>query len=358
MSAEAASSSSSSANDESVTIPPVPAGHTQLYVKNLAFTTTEDGLNTFVNEKVGARPHSVNIVTTRRPGKFQGRSRGFGFITIITERSNDAINKLNGQELDGRELSVVEAKPRDPDAPRPKRQPRIPRANKDNNANNNDNNNNQTEEGDSKRAKPERKSFPNATQLYVNNLSFDTTPEQLADLFKSKTGQSPLDVDIVKSRFGKYKDRSRGFGFVFVSDSVLEAAKSLDGSLFAERPIGVQMAKPQDDSSAASSSSSAAPSSSRGGRRRRGGAGGGRQSSANTDGTSSGEAGSDEAPNNRRRRPRGGGAGSKAEEGESVSSSGGAPPRGRGGRRRGRGGRRGGANNNNDAAGSGETNNA
>lgn len=244
------SSSSAAASTEPV-IPPVPAGHTQLYLKNLSFTTTEESLSSHVTSLVG-KPHSVNIVTTKRPGKFQGRSRGFGFVTVVSAQAATLISKLNGTTFEGRELAVVEAKPRDPNAPRPARQPRQPKQKTDAGKAEGDSSSSSSSSAPAaERKKPERKTFPDATQLYVNNLSFATTTEELAALFQTKTGAAPLDVEIVKSRFGKFKDRSRGFGFVFVGNSSVAAALALNGTALNERDIGVQVAKPADESTEA-----------------------------------------------------------------------------------------------------------
>jgi RNA recognition motif-containing protein len=46
--------------------------------------------------------------------KFTGRSRGFGFVEMSDDNSADeAINALNGEELDGKTITVAEARPRD-----------------------------------------------------------------------------------------------------------------------------------------------------------------------------------------------------------------------------------------------------
>jgi RNA recognition motif-containing protein len=46
--------------------------------------------------------------------KFTGRSRGFGFVEMSDDNSADeAINALNGADLDGKTISVAEARPRE-----------------------------------------------------------------------------------------------------------------------------------------------------------------------------------------------------------------------------------------------------
>lgn len=83
---------------------------TKLYVGNLSFQTQEFDLrNHFAahGEVVAA-----DIVTDRDTG----RSRGFGFVEMGNEAdAQNAQNALDGQELDGRQLKVNEAKPRNND---------------------------------------------------------------------------------------------------------------------------------------------------------------------------------------------------------------------------------------------------
>ena len=46
--------------------------------------------------------------------KFTGKSRGFGFVTMATDAdAENAANQFNGKTLDGRPLTVNEAKPRE-----------------------------------------------------------------------------------------------------------------------------------------------------------------------------------------------------------------------------------------------------
>ena len=78
-----------------------------LYVGGLSFDTTDDGLRTFF-EQAGT-VESANVITDRD----SGRSRGFGFVVMPTEaEATKAIEELNGKMLDGRTLTVNEARQR------------------------------------------------------------------------------------------------------------------------------------------------------------------------------------------------------------------------------------------------------
>jgi RNA recognition motif-containing protein len=84
----------------------------KLYVGNLSYDTTEEMLRTAFAE-VG-EVESATVITDRG----SGRSKGFGFVEMTTEEAAaEAISRLNGQMLDGREMNVAEARPRD-DRPR------------------------------------------------------------------------------------------------------------------------------------------------------------------------------------------------------------------------------------------------
>jgi RNA recognition motif-containing protein len=78
----------------------------KLYIGNLSYDTTEDGLRTLFAD-VGP-VESVSVITDR----MTGRSRGFAFVEMATdEAAAEAISRLNGQMVDGREISVAEARP-------------------------------------------------------------------------------------------------------------------------------------------------------------------------------------------------------------------------------------------------------
>lgn len=79
----------------------------KLYVGGVSFDTTDDGLRTFF-EQAGT-VESASIVTDR----YSGRSRGFGFVEMSTgEEGRKAVQELNGKSLDGRTLTVDQARPR------------------------------------------------------------------------------------------------------------------------------------------------------------------------------------------------------------------------------------------------------
>ena len=86
-----------------------------IYVGNLSFNVTEDMLRQLF-EKHGA-VKSVRVTTDRETGK----SRGFGFVEMEDADASKAIAALNGTEMDGRALTVNEARPRNERSSGPQR---------------------------------------------------------------------------------------------------------------------------------------------------------------------------------------------------------------------------------------------
>src|SRR5438270_7911012 len=81
---------------------------TKLYVGNLPFNTTENEL-----QELFAQAGAVQEVTLMQD-RFTGKSRGFAFVTMGSdEDAQNAISKLNGQTIEGRALTVNEARPRE-----------------------------------------------------------------------------------------------------------------------------------------------------------------------------------------------------------------------------------------------------
>ena len=81
---------------------------TKLYVGNLSFNTTENEL-----QELFSQAGTVQEVTLMQD-KFTGKSRGFAFVTMSAEAdAQNAITKFNGQTIEGRPLTVNEARPRE-----------------------------------------------------------------------------------------------------------------------------------------------------------------------------------------------------------------------------------------------------
>lgn len=77
----------------------------KLYVGNLSYETTEEGLSDLFSQF--GELESVRIITD--PGT--GRSKGFGFLEFKKEADAEKALELDGQELDGRQIKVSEARP-------------------------------------------------------------------------------------------------------------------------------------------------------------------------------------------------------------------------------------------------------
>ncbi len=85
---------------------------TKLYVGNLSFDTMENDISEQFSQF--GTVSSCALITD----KFTGRSRGFAFVEMGSdEEAQKAIAEMNGKELDGRTLTVNEARPRE-DRPR------------------------------------------------------------------------------------------------------------------------------------------------------------------------------------------------------------------------------------------------
>ncbi len=80
----------------------------RLYVGNLAFTITEPDL-----QDLFAQAGTVSEVALM-VDKFTGKSRGFAFVTMSTDQeAQNAITQIHGKAVEGRALTVNEARPRE-----------------------------------------------------------------------------------------------------------------------------------------------------------------------------------------------------------------------------------------------------
>jgi len=78
----------------------------KLFVGSLSFSTTSEGLREFFAQ--AGNVTSATVITDQ----FSGRSRGFGFVEMSTpEEAQAAVQRLNGKDLDGRQIKVEMAKP-------------------------------------------------------------------------------------------------------------------------------------------------------------------------------------------------------------------------------------------------------
>ena len=81
----------------------------EIFVGNLSFDSTEDDVRQLFN--AFGMVEGVNVITDRE----SGRSRGFGFVRMPNEdEAQDAIDGLNGTQLQGRSLAINQARPRQP----------------------------------------------------------------------------------------------------------------------------------------------------------------------------------------------------------------------------------------------------
>ena len=83
-----------------------------------------------------------------------------------------------------------------------------------------------------------------STKLYVGNLSFDTTENDLADLFAQAGTVS--STDIIQDKF---TGKSRGFAFVEMSssDEANKAIELFNGKELGGRALTVNIARPKED---------------------------------------------------------------------------------------------------------------
>ncbi len=85
----------------------------KLYVGNLPYSSTDDTLRETFSQH--GTVDSATIINDRDTG----RSKGFGFVEMSSEsEAQAAIEALDGTSLDGRQIKVNEARPREPRANR------------------------------------------------------------------------------------------------------------------------------------------------------------------------------------------------------------------------------------------------
>lgn len=80
----------------------------KLFVGGLSWGTTDESLRNFFSQYGNVVSASVII------DRMSGKSKGFGFVEYATDAEAQAAMQANGQELDGRTISISEARPQAP----------------------------------------------------------------------------------------------------------------------------------------------------------------------------------------------------------------------------------------------------
>lgn len=89
---------------------------TKLYIGNLPYNTTDDALK--AHFEPAGEVTSAQVIRDR----MTGRSRGFGFVEMANdEDAQKAIEMFNGQDFEGRKLTVNVARPLEPRSPQDRR---------------------------------------------------------------------------------------------------------------------------------------------------------------------------------------------------------------------------------------------
>ena len=82
--------------------------NTKLFVGNLSFNATENDLHD------AFAAHGTVVEANLMMDRMSGKPRGFGFVTMSTpEEAQKAIDALNGASMDGRNLTVNIARPKE-----------------------------------------------------------------------------------------------------------------------------------------------------------------------------------------------------------------------------------------------------
>ena len=82
--------------------------NSKLFVGNISFNTTENDLQDAFSA------HGTVVEANLMMDRMSGRPRGFGFVTMSSEEeAQKAIEAMNGASLDGRNLTVNIARPRE-----------------------------------------------------------------------------------------------------------------------------------------------------------------------------------------------------------------------------------------------------
>ncbi|OIV98186.1 hypothetical protein TanjilG_11583 [Lupinus angustifolius] len=178
---------------------PEPPEEAKLFVGNLPYDVDSQKLAMLFEE--AGTVEVAEVIFNRDTNQ----SRGFGFVTMSTvEEADNAVEKFNRYDLDGRLLTVNKASPR------------------------------------GSRAEPPPRNFEAGSRVYVGNLPWDVDNNRLEQIF-SEHGK----VENARVVYDRETGRSRGFGFVTFSDEteMNDAIAALDGQSLEGRAIRVNVAE-------------------------------------------------------------------------------------------------------------------
>jgi len=246
---------------------------TKVFVGNLSFKTKENQLAEEFSS--AGQVVSANIIT-RGP-----RSLGYGFVEMGSEAdAQKAVQLMNKKEIDGREINVEVANPRDPQAPKerpPKTAGGSPNAGSSPAAGGERGGRGGSRGGfrggrggrfrgrggarggfagrgaggaggaprEGGDVSPAAERAPSTTTLFVANLPFSVDDNGLTELFKA---YNPKKAHVVRKR----NDRSKGFGFVeFENESdQRKALEGVDKKVIDGRDLSVKVALTEDKAAA------------------------------------------------------------------------------------------------------------
>lgn len=192
------------AEDASSAEPATVAFDKTIYVGNISFDTVESDL------RAAFALHGTVKKVQMPLDRNTGRSRGFGFIQMSSaDEHAAAIEAVNESDISGRTVYVSESLPKDKVA-------------------------------DNKRKYQKRKQEDEGTKIYVGNLNFDTTMEDLKATF--------AEYGEVKDCFmpSDYDGNPRGFAFIQMEEeNALKAIEELHGTQLDGRTLNVNKSLPK-----------------------------------------------------------------------------------------------------------------
>jgi len=184
--------------------PAAPAFDTAVYVGNISFDAVESELRSAFSE------HGTIAKIQMPLDRTTGRSRGFAFVTMSNaEEHTTAIEKLNETEVGGRTIYVSESLPKDKVA-------------------------------ENKKNYKSQKKQDQGSKIYVGNLNFQTSMEDLNAAF-AEYGEV-MDCFIPSD----YEGNPRGFGFIqMAEEDALKAIEGLNGTELDGRTLNVNKSLPK-----------------------------------------------------------------------------------------------------------------